>query len=91
LRVARTRGRSCAQRNGHDRKLLQRVIGAVDARLPGLPNCYRRALLEMALDAGAAEEPLHLGLRVPGGHRSGHAWLGGTSDQSVPFDVTFDV
>jgi hypothetical protein len=68
------------------------VIAVVDRWLPGEPSCYRRVLLEMTLDAGAAEETLHMGLRVPGGPRSGHAWLGGSGEAAgVSYDVQFDM
>ena len=88
----RDRGRRASRRSPEARADLRRVIAAVDRLLPGQPSCYRRALLEIGLDAGAAEEPLHLGLRVPGGPRSGHAWLGG--DPSGPgrdYDVQLDM
>ena len=74
-----------------NRARLQRVIAAIDARLPGDPSCYRRALLEICLDAGAAEEPLHMGLKVPGGHRTGHAWLGGSPAPVGAYDVQVDI
>jgi hypothetical protein len=38
-------------------------------------NCFRRALLEMALDRGAAGDPLLMGFNVHGGRLAGHAWL----------------
>lgn len=63
-----------------DRRVLRKVIAAVDARLPGGGNCYRRALLEMSLDAGAAQETLFMGLKVHGGPGSGHAWLASWPD-----------
>jgi hypothetical protein len=58
-----------------DRARLRRAISIVDARLPGGPNCVRRALLEMALDRGAANEKLLAGFVSGGGPKSGHAWL----------------
>jgi hypothetical protein len=51
------------------------MIRLVDRLFPGGANCYRRTLLEIALDAGAAEERLFLGLKEQGGPASGHAWL----------------
>ena len=54
---------------------LRRLIGAIDRRSPGGQNCVRRALLEMALDGGAAREQFFAGLRKGGGSGSGHAWL----------------
>ena len=87
-RADRLQARSVAGRDA-----LRRVIRAVDARIPGGGNCYRRALLEMALDAGAAREPLHLGLRAHGGPKTGHAWLGSpsTPEDHVRYDAEFVV
>jgi len=87
----RPHGRGGGARTPEGRTLLQRVIAAVDARLPGEPNCYRRALLESSLDAGAAEEPLRMGLKLPGGPRSGHAWLGGSADADRGYDVRVEI
>jgi hypothetical protein len=94
VRRLRDRGRGARRRTPEDRARLQRVIAAVDRWLPGESSCYRRVLLELSLDAGAAEEPMHLGLRVPGGPRSGHAWLGAGgagADAAVPASRTYDV
>jgi hypothetical protein len=88
----RARGQRAFARSPAERERLRRIIAAVDARLPGQPSCYRRSLLEMALDKGAAFEPLSMGLRVPGGPRSGHAWLGvDPVAPSQPYDVQFDM
>jgi hypothetical protein len=87
----RARGHSARRRAGDDRQRLRRLIAIVDRFWPGEPNCYRRALLEMSLDAGAAEEQLHLGLKVPGGPRSGHAWLGTSAALPVAYDVQVDI
>lgn len=76
VRVARRLGTTRCSRPGNDRTRLQRAIRFVDYFTPSGPNCYRRALLEMALDAGAAAEPLMMGLRADGGPKSGHAWIG---------------
>jgi hypothetical protein len=75
--VARSRrlGALNPVRPERDRRRLQRAISLVDRCLPGGGNCVRRALLEMALDGGAAGETFHAGLRSEGGPRSGHAWL----------------
>lgn len=75
------------------REALRRAIRWVDARVPGGPNCYRRALLEIALDAGAAREPLHLALRAHGGVGSGHAWLGAPAspEDRAAYDACFSV
>ena len=76
----RRRARYSPERSHAEREVLRRMIAALDARLPGGGNCYRRALLEMSLDAGAARERLHLGLRAHGGPGSGHAWLASWPD-----------
>jgi hypothetical protein len=86
----RGRGRREPRRGPEARARLQRAIALWDRVLPGQPSCYRRALLEIRLDAGAAEEQLHLGLRVPGGPRSGHAWLGADAP-SETYDVQLDM
>jgi hypothetical protein len=67
------------------RARLRRLITAVDARMPGGANCVRRALLEMSLDATAAQERLFAGLKTGGGPRSGHAWL-----ESEPVRESYD-
>jgi hypothetical protein len=87
----RARGHRARRRTADARQRLRRLIAIVDRFLPGEPNCYRRALLEMSLDAGAAEEPLQMGLKVPGGPRSGHAWLGTSSTSPAAYDVQVDI
>ena len=87
----RARGRQSRCRSETERADLQRVIGLVDRILPGKPSCYRRALLEIGLDAGAAEETLHMGIRVPGGPRSGHVWLGDRATPGIAYDAQFDI
>jgi hypothetical protein len=85
----RRRAKRAPRRTPEGRALLQRVIAGIDRRLPGDPSCYRRVLIETMLDAGAAEERIYFGLRVPGGPRSGHAWLGG--DPAQAYDVQFEM
>jgi hypothetical protein len=65
---------------------LARAVRLVDRLFPSGPNCYRRALLEAALDAGAAHEPLMMGFRTVGGTCEGHAWLGSAEPQTA-YDV----
>jgi hypothetical protein len=67
--------------------LLRRMIDACDRRLPGGPNCYRRALAEMALHPEAAVETLHIGIVGGGGFGSGHAWLGDRREPGARYDV----
>lgn len=78
-RLRWTAGR-CRKRSLPERSTLRRLIAAVDARLPDGGNCYRRALLEICIDAGAAEEKLYMGLKHQGGPKSGHAWLASWPD-----------
>jgi hypothetical protein len=83
--VARDGGAQRPSRTPSARMRLRRVIGAVDRRLPGGENCVRRALLEMALDGGAARERFLAGLQTGGGPGSGHAWL-----ESEPASKRYD-
>lgn len=80
LRDLREKARYRRQRTSDERSDLKRVIRWADAHFPGGGNCYRRSLLEIALDADSAGEPLVMGLRSAGGERSGHAWVGSDSD-----------
>lgn len=68
------------------------MIRWVDARMPTGPNCYRRVLLETALDAGAARETVIFGLRKGGSKGSGHAFFESESErEGEGFDVRFRV
>ena len=75
--VARSRsiGSWQRRRDSATRLRFRRIIGAIDRRLPGGANCYRRSLIEVALDRGAAGEQLLMGFMRGGSPRSGHAWL----------------
>jgi hypothetical protein len=86
----RRRGAHRARRDAAARSRLRRAITLVDSVFPSGPNCYRRALVEIAIDAGAAAEPLYLGLSETGIPQSGHAWLGDTAD-SRRYDAEFVV
>jgi hypothetical protein len=55
--------------------------------MPGGPECYRRVLLEVAVDPAAAAEPVHIGLKKSGALKSGHAWLGDRRGTDERFDV----
>lgn len=72
---ARRRGLGCLPRTPEERLVLKRSIRWADRIAPRGPNCYRRALLEIALDPSAASETLTMGLSADGGPGSGHAWL----------------
>lgn len=89
LAVPRFRGLGTRRRRRTGRSLarLRRVIGIADRWMPGGPNCYRRALAEMALDAGSAELPLHMGLVRGQPDLGGHAWLGDQRDSNARYEV----
>lgn len=86
----RARGRRCARRTPAARATLRRAIALADRAAPGGASCYRRALLELALDAGAAAETLWLGLDASGLPRSGHAWLG-DAPPDRPYAITLSL
>jgi len=85
--AARWLGRRATPRAPGERAWLQRAIAAIDRRLPGGERCYRRVLVEVALDPAAAAEPFVLGLDRSGQPRSGHAWLGGRRGRAEPYEV----
>jgi hypothetical protein len=87
----RLRAQTTPLRDESRRATLQRLISALDRRMPGGPNCYRRVLLEIRLDRGAAGQPIHIGLLSGGGPRSGHAWLGENRGRPEPYDVEIAV
>lgn len=89
--MQRARGRMRRERNGNERRRLRTIIGLVDRGFPSGGNCYRRALIELALDSGAAKEPLHFGLKAHGGPGSGHAWLGQDADEAAQYDAQIDM
>ena len=87
----RLRGAQCRPRSATERSVLRRIIRFVDSLFPSGPNCYRRALIEIATDAGAAKEPLRMGLAAEGGRNSGHAWLASSPDPDRRYDAEFSV
>jgi hypothetical protein len=88
---ARSRGLRAAEREPTARARLRRAIAAVDARLPRGANCFRRALLEMSLDCGAARERLYLHLSASGLAGSGHARLSSWPEDGRDYDATFSL
>jgi hypothetical protein len=76
-------------RHSAGRLQLRRLIRAIDVRLPDGGNCYRRALIEIALDPVSAREPLHIGLVHHGGPKSGHAWLESDPPAQRTYDAEF--
>jgi hypothetical protein len=91
--VARLRAEGLKRRarGALGRLRLQRMIRWVDRLFPGGPNCYRRALVEISLDSGAAAEPLHIGIRAAGTLTSGHAWLESSSDRGTDYSAEFSI
>lgn len=85
--VALLRRRSKTQPRRRSRVCLQRAIRWVDARVPGGGNCFRRALLEMALDRGAADEPMLFGIELRDDRLAGHAWLDSAERNAYPVIV----
>lgn len=72
---AREAGLSRGFGSSRQRRQTKRVVAWLDRRLFAQPNCYRRVLLEIALNRQAAGERVMLGFRGAGGTGSGHAWL----------------
>jgi hypothetical protein len=89
LRRVRARGFRSRLRTADDRVRLQGIIRLVDRLFPAGPNCYRRALVEMAMDQSAASEPLHLGINARDGIVAGHAWLESSPDKGRGYQVEF--
>lgn len=90
LAELRERGKKAAARGPEDRARLRRAIGLVDALCPGKRNCYRRALLEIALDAGGANARFVMGFR-DGEALLGHAWLAGREEPQDRYDVRIEL
>lgn len=82
----RARGTRARARGPIGRARLRRAIGWVDAAFPAGPNCFRRTLVEVALDAGAASETLVFGLDVG---KTGHVAFKDAEDRT--FDVAFEI
>lgn len=88
---ARARGASRPARPAASRLRLRRAVLAIDARLPGGANCYRRALLEMSLDGAAAGERLHLDLSLRGPSPAGHVRLESWAESRRLHEATFSL
>jgi hypothetical protein len=89
--IARMRfhGKRARRRPPPDRARLKSLISLVDSLFPSGRNCYRRVLLEVALDAGAAEEPVYFALRSGGGAGTGHAYLASDGHPDTAYDAVF--
>jgi len=87
LSAVRARGLETERARGPiGRARLRRAIGWLDALAPGGASCYRRVLLENALDAGAARETVVFGLDVG---KTGHVAFEDREDRT--FDVSFAI
>jgi hypothetical protein len=86
LEAMRARGRTASARGPVGRARLRRAVGWIDALRPGGASCYRRVLLETALDAGAANETVVFGLDVGS---TGHVAFEDREDRT--FDVAFAI
>jgi len=84
----RERGARGSVRSKEARRRLFRVIHHLDRLMKGGPNCYRRSLVRIALDAGSAAEPFVLGLNLPERAPNGHAWVDG-AEAAARYDVEF--
>ena len=78
--------RARVRRDVPAREDLRRLIRLADGILPGPPNCFRRVLIEVALDDAAAHEKVVFGLRAGLTDRSGHAWLEGAPPTGERYD-----
>ncbi len=87
LLAIRSGARRLPERTPWARRNLRRAIAWVDSLLPGGPNCYRRVLLEMMLDRGAASEPVCMGFLSDGDKLTGHVWLLGHAESSDGYQV----
>src|SRR5882672_4117575 len=60
LKRLRQIGLSAQIRTRERRAILRRAIYVAELVLPSPPNCYRRVLLESAMDGEAARERVHI-------------------------------
>lgn len=91
LQRLRREGRQRSRRSDEGRRRLRKAILALDRRLPGGGNCYRRALLEIALDPDAAQQPFVMGFSSSCAPKSGHAWVGSDVDSSRLYEATISL
>ena len=92
--LARRMGEQRATRSRTERRALHRLVSIIDRCWRGGPNCYRRVLLEVAMDGGAAREAVKMGFRSTGGQGSGHAWLGDAvaiDGRNQPYDAIVSI
>ena len=87
----RARGAEHRMRGPAARARLKQIIRVVDRLFSSGPNCYRRALIEMAMDPDAATETLHMGLSAKGSLVEGHAWLDSSPDKGGGYQAELSV
>ena len=86
VRNAQQLGKLARSRGPLGRARLRRAISWVDAAMG--ENCYRRVLLEVALDGGAACEKVVFSLDVG---KKGHVALDGRDETTAAFDIAFAI
>lgn len=91
LRVARSLGRFAPKRSASGRLRLSKLVSRVDRVIPGRGGCYRRALLQSALDRGAAAEKLRVGLVAGANWRAGHIWFPSIESPNGRYDAIFEI
>jgi hypothetical protein len=87
LKMARSVGQFRRRRSPSGRLLLRRFLYQFDKVLPG-SNCFRRVLLEVALDSGSSAESVCFGVDTGANPFSGHVWI--ESDTASPSLKTYD-
>jgi hypothetical protein len=91
LSALRDQAAQALPRDERGRRCLRRAILWVDGAMGDGGNCYRRSLLEMALDRNAAALPFAMGFSQAGDHLTGHAWLAGEAAPAEPFDFVIQL
>lgn len=90
LALARKRGSLSPPRlDQRSKQHVELAIRIVD-RLLGA-NCYRRVLLEVALDPANVVRSVHFGLDRDGGPGTGHVWLGSDASSEARYDAVFSL
>jgi hypothetical protein len=88
LSLCRASGLQKRVRTPAERESLAWAACLFDAACPGRRGCYRRTMLQVAVDGGAAREAVVFGLDVG---RTGHAWLESEALAQKPFHVSFRI
>jgi hypothetical protein len=91
LAFARQLAEHAPARDDRARRCVRRAIHWVDRSLADGGNCYRRALLEAALDRSAAEQPFIMGFSASSQHVAGHAWLHSQDSGAPRYDFVIQL